>query len=253
MSGMLLEIEGLHAEIDGKEILKGIDLRLPQGEVHAVMGPNGSGKSTLAYVLSGRDGYVVTAGRVLYQGRDLLALKTEQRACEGVFLAFQYPVEIPGVTGVTFLKTAVNAVRRYHGKGELDAMQFMKLARAKAKELGVPEEMLKRAVNTGFSGGEKKRYDALQAALLDPRLMILDETDSGLDVDALRMVAEGVERMRGPQRSMLVITHYQRILDYIRPDRVHVLVDGRIVDSGDRRLALELEKSGYASYQGKAA
>ena len=253
MSGMLLEIEGLHAEIDGKEILKGIDLRLPQGEVHAVMGPNGSGKSTLAYVLSGRDGYVVTAGRVLYQGRDLLALKTEQRACEGVFLAFQYPVEIPGVTGVTFLKTAVNAVRRYHGKGELDAMQFMKLARAKAKELGVPEEMLKRAVNTGFSGGEKKRYDALQAALLDPRLMILDETDSGLDIDALRLVADGINSLRDPSRAMLVITHYQRILDYIRPDRVHVLVDGRIVDSGDRRLALELEKSGYASYQGKAA
>jgi Fe-S cluster assembly ATP-binding protein len=249
----MLEIRGLHAEIDGKEILKGIDLVIPTGEVHAVMGPNGSGKSTLSYVLTGRDGYQVTKGEVLYKGRDLLAMKTEERACEGLFLAFQYPVEIPGVTGVTFLKTAVNAVRRHHGQPELDAMQFMKLARAKAKELGVPEEMLKRAVNTGFSGGEKKRYDALQAALLNPSLMILDETDSGLDVDALRMVAEGVDRMRGPERSMLVITHYQRILDYIVPDRVHVLVDGRIAQSGDRHLALELEKSGYAQFQGKAA
>lgn len=253
MSGDLLEIRDLHAEIDGKEILKGISLALPVGEVHAVMGPNGSGKSTLSYVLSGRPGYQVTKGEVYYKGKDLLAMKTEERACEGVFLAFQYPVEIPGVTGVTFLKTAVNAVRRYHGKSELDAMQFMKLARAKAKELGVPEEMLKRAVNTGFSGGEKKRYDALQAALLDPSLMILDETDSGLDVDALRMVAEGIDRMRSPERSMLVITHYQRILDYIKPDRVHVLVDGRIALSGDRSLALELEKTGYAQYQGKAA
>jgi Fe-S cluster assembly ATP-binding protein len=253
MSGDLLEIRDLHAEIDGKEILKGISLVLPVGEVHAVMGPNGSGKSTLSYVLSGRPGYQVTKGEVFYKGKDLLAMKTEDRACEGVFLAFQYPVEIPGVTGVTFLKTAVNAVRRYHGKGELDAMQFMKLARAKAKELGVPEEMLKRAVNTGFSGGEKKRYDALQAALLDPSLMILDETDSGLDVDALRMVAEGIDRMRSPERSMLVITHYQRILDYIKPDRVHVLVDGRIALSGDSTLAVELEKTGYAQYQGKAA
>src|SRR5271170_3352646 len=246
MSTPMLEIRGLRAEIDGKEILKGVDLVIPTGEVHAVMGPNGSGKSTLSYVLAGREGYHVTGGSVLYKGKDLLAMKTEERACEGVFLAFQYPVEIPGVTGVNFLKTAVNAVRRYHGKNELDAMQFMKLARAKAKELGVPEDMLKRAVNTGFSGGEKKRYDALQAALLDPSLMILDETDSGLDVDALRMVAEGVDRMRGPERSMLVITHYQRILDYIKPDRVHVLVDGRIVQSGDRTLALDLEKSGYA-------
>jgi Fe-S cluster assembly ATP-binding protein len=255
MSGSpaLLEIRDLHAEIDGKKILRGIDLVLPQGEVHAVMGPNGSGKSTLSYVLSGRDGYHVTGGSVLYRGKDLLAMKTEERACEGVFLAFQYPVEIPGVTGVTFLKTAVNAVRRYHGQPELDAMQFMKLARAKARELGVPEDMLKRAVNTGFSGGEKKRYDALQAALLDPRLMILDETDSGLDVDALRMVAESIERMRSPERSMLVITHYQRILDYIVPDRVHVLVDGRIVQSGDRHLAQDLEKTGYAQFQGQAA
>jgi Fe-S cluster assembly ATP-binding protein len=249
----MLEIKGLRAEIDGKEILKGVDLVIPTGEVHAIMGPNGSGKSTLSYVLTGRTGYEVTAGEVLYKGRDLLAMKTEERACEGVFLAFQYPVEIPGVTGVNFLKTAVNAVRRYHGRSELDAMQFMKLARAKAKELGVPEDMLKRAVNTGFSGGEKKRYDALQAALLDPSLMILDETDSGLDVDALRIVAEGVDRMRGPERSMLVITHYQRILDYIVPDRVHVLVEGRIVQSGDQSLARELEKSGYAQYQGKAA
>ena len=253
MSVPMLEIRGLRAEIDGKEILKGVDLVIPTGEVHAIMGPNGSGKSTLSYVLTGREGYEVTAGEVLYKGKDLLAMKTEERACEGVFLAFQYPVEIPGVTGVNFLKTAVNAVRRYHGRPELDAMQFMKLARAKAKELGVNEDMLKRAVNTGFSGGEKKRYDALQAALLDPSLMILDETDSGLDVDALRIVAEGVDRMRGPERSMLVITHYQRILDYIVPDRVHVLVGGRIVESGDQSLARELEKSGYAQFQGKAA
>jgi Fe-S cluster assembly ATP-binding protein len=249
----MLEIKGLRAEIDGKEILKGVDLVIPTGEVHAIMGPNGSGKSTLSYVLTGRDGYEVTGGEVFYKGRDLLAMSIEERACEGVFLAFQYPVEIPGVTGVNFLKTAVNAVRRHHGRPELDAMQFMKLARAKAKELGVSEDMLKRAVNTGFSGGEKKRYDALQAALLDPSLMILDETDSGLDVDALRIVAEGVDRMRGPERSMLVITHYQRILDYIVPDRVHVLVGGRIVQSGDQTLARELEKSGYAQFQGKAA
>jgi Fe-S cluster assembly ATP-binding protein len=249
----MLEIRGLRAEVDGKEILKGIDLVIPTGEVHAIMGPNGSGKSTLSYVLTGREGYQVTEGEVLYKGRDLLAMKTEERACEGVFLAFQYPVEIPGVTGVTFLKTALNAVRRHHGQPELDAMQFMKLARAKAKELGVPDDMLKRAVNTGFSGGEKKRYDALQAALLEPSLMILDETDSGLDVDALRMVAEGVDRMRGPDRSMLVITHYQRILDYIVPDRVHVLVGGRIAESGGKELALELEKTGYAQFQGKAA
>jgi Fe-S cluster assembly ATP-binding protein len=253
MSVPMLEIRGLRAEIDGKEILKGIDLVIPTGEVHAVMGPNGSGKSTLSYVLTGRDGYEVTGGEVFYKGKDLLAMSIEERACEGVFLAFQYPVEIPGVTGVNFLKTAVNAVRRHHGRPELDAMQFMKLARAKAKELGVPEDMLKRAVNTGFSGGEKKRYDALQAALLDPSLMILDETDSGLDVDALRIVAEGVDRMRGPERSMLVITHYQRILDYIVPDRVHVLVGGRIVESGDQTLARELEKTGYAQFQGQAA
>lgn len=253
MSTPMLEIRGLRAEIDGKEILKGVDLVIPTGEVHAIMGPNGSGKSTLSYVLTGRDGYEVTGGEVFYKGRDLLAMSIEERACEGVFLAFQYPVEIPGVTGVNFLKTAVNAVRRHHGRPELDAMQFMKLARAKAKELGVNEDMLKRAVNTGFSGGEKKRYDALQAALLDPSLMILDETDSGLDVDALRIVAEGVDRMRGPERSMLVITHYQRILDYIVPDRVHVLVGGRIVESGDQSLARELEKTGYAQFQGKAA
>jgi Fe-S cluster assembly ATP-binding protein len=253
MSTPMLEIRGLKAEIDGKQILNGVDLVIPTGEVHAIMGPNGSGKSTLSYVLTGRDGYEVTGGEVFYKGRDLLAMSTEERACEGVFLAFQYPVEIPGVTGVNFLKTAVNAVRRHHGRPELDAMQFMKLARAKAKELGVSEDMLKRAVNTGFSGGEKKRYDALQAALLDPSLMILDETDSGLDVDALRIVAEGVDRMRGPERSMLVITHYQRILDYIVPDRVHVLVGGRIVESGDQTLARELEKTGYAQFQGKAA
>jgi Fe-S cluster assembly ATP-binding protein len=249
----MLEIEGLTASVGGKEILNGIDLVIPAGEVHAIMGPNGSGKSTLSYVLTGRDGYEVTGGSVRYRGKDLLALNTEQRAGEGVFLAFQYPVEIPGVTGLNFLKTAVNAVRRYRGEGELDAMQFLKLARAKAKALGVGEDMLKRAVNTGFSGGEKKRYDILQAALLEPRLMILDETDSGLDVDALRIVAEGVEAMRGPDRAILVITHYQRILDYIAPDRVHVLVNGRIVRSGGPDVATELERTGYAQYQGQAA
>jgi len=250
---MMLEIKNLHASIDGREILKGIDLVIPDGEVHAIMGPNGSGKSTMSYVLAGRDGYNVTAGSVRYRGQDLLALNIEERARLGVFLAFQYPVEIPGVTGVNFLKTAVNAVRRSRGEAELDAMQFLKLARKKCKELGVGEDMLKRAVNTGFSGGEKKRYEALQMALLEPSLLILDETDSGLDIDALKVVSESVVRLRTPQRSMLVITHYQRILDYIVPDRVHVLAGGRIVESGGKELAKELERTGYAQFVGEAA
>ncbi len=249
----LLEIRNLRAKVEGREILKGIDLTIPAGEVHAVMGPNGSGKSTLSYVLAGRDGYEITDGTVLYRGRDLLALKPEERACDGIFLAFQYPVEIPGVTGFNFLKTAVNSVRRHRGESELDAMQFLKLVRKKAADLGVGEEMLKRAVNSGFSGGEKKRYEALQMALLEPRLMILDETDSGLDIDALKVVAEGVTRMRSPERGMLVITHYQRILDYILPDRVHVLAHGQIAQSGGPELAHELERTGYAQYAGQAA
>ncbi|HIJ37869.1 MAG TPA: Fe-S cluster assembly ATPase SufC [Rhodospirillaceae bacterium] len=249
----MLEIKNLQATIDGKEILKGIDLVIPDGEVHAIMGPNGSGKSTLSYVLAGRDGYQVTGGSAHYRGQDLLALNTEERARLGVFLAFQYPVEIPGVTGINFLKTAVNAVRRSRGESELDAMQFLKLARKKAKELGVGEEMLRRAVNTGFSGGEKKRYEALQMALLEPSLLILDETDSGLDIDALKVVSEGVVALRSPKRAMLVITHYQRILDYIIPDRVHVLAGGKIVQSGSKELAQELERTGYAQFTGQAA
>jgi Fe-S cluster assembly ATP-binding protein len=251
--GPLLEIRDLHATVDGHEILKGIDLVVPAGEVHAVMGPNGSGKSTLSYVLAGRDGYQATAGSVLFHGRNLLDMKPEERAREGVFLAFQYPVEIPGVTGLNFLKTAVNAVRRARGESELDAMQFLKMARRKAKELGVDEEMLRRPVNTGFSGGEKKRYEALQMSLLEPRLMILDETDSGLDIDALKAVSEGVVAMKSSERGLLVITHYQRILDYLVPDRVHVLADGRIVQSGGKELASELERTGYAQYTGQAA
>ena len=249
----LLEVRGLRATVAGHEILKGIDLVIRPGEVHAVMGPNGAGKSTLSYVLTGRNGYEVTAGTAHFKGIDLLALNTEERARQGVFLAFQSPVEIPGVTGVNFLKTAVNAVRRSRGESELDAMQFLKLARRKAKELGVGEEMLSRAVNTGFSGGEKKRYEALQMALLEPSLMILDETDSGLDIDALRVVAGAVAGMRNENRGILVITHHQRILDSIVPDHVHVLADGRIVESGDKELALTLERTGYAEFAGRAA
>ncbi|MBL8671145.1 MAG: Fe-S cluster assembly ATPase SufC [Alphaproteobacteria bacterium] len=248
----MLTITGLRASVDGKEILKGIDLAIAPGEVHAVMGPNGSGKSTLSYVLAGRDGYQVTGGSATYRGKDLLAMEPEVRAREGVFLAFQYPVEIPGVSTSTFLKEAVNAVRRHRGEGELDAMQFLKLVRAKAKALGVGDDMLKRAVNAGFSGGEKKRAEVLQMALLEPRLAILDETDSGLDIDALKVVADGVNALRGPDRSMLVITHYQRLLDYIVPDRVHVLSGGRIVRSGGKELAHELEAKGYAG-MGQAA
>jgi Fe-S cluster assembly ATP-binding protein len=244
----MLEIKNLHATVDGKPILKGLDLTVDAGEVHAVMGPNGAGKSTLSYVLAGRDGYEVTEGQVLYKGQDLLALEPEERAAAGLFLAFQYPVEIPGVTNTTFLKSALNAVRKARGEKELDAMQFLKLVRAKTKALGMSDEMLKRAVNVGFSGGEKKRNEVLQMAVLDPAFCVLDETDSGLDIDALRIVADGVNALRGPERAMLVITHYQRLLDYIVPDKVHVLVEGRIARTGGKELALELEEKGYAEF-----
>ena len=248
----MLEIKGLTAEVDGKPILKGIDLIVPQGEVHAIMGPNGSGKSTLSYVLSGRDGYEVTGGTATLHGQDLLAMEPEERAAAGVFLAFQYPVELPGVGNATFLRTALNAIRRAKGEGELDAMQFLKLARERMKALSMNDEMLKRGVNVGFSGGEKKRNEILQMALLQPKLAILDETDSGLDIDALKIVADGVNAMRGPDFSALVITHYQRLLDYIVPDRVHVLMGGRIVRSGGPELAKELEAQGYGAIQAAA-
>ncbi|MGE3339934.1 MAG: Fe-S cluster assembly ATPase SufC [Alphaproteobacteria bacterium] len=241
----LLEISDLHATVDGKPILAGLDLSIGAGEVHAVMGPNGSGKSTLAYTLAGRDGYEPTAGGVAFEGRDLLAMTADERARAGIFLAFQYPVEIPGVTGMTFLKTAVNAARAARGEPELDAMEFLRFVRAKAATLGIGDDMLKRAVNVGFSGGEKKRFEVLQLATLEPRLAILDETDSGLDVDALRVVADGVNAMRDGKRSMLVITHYQRLLDLIVPDHVHILAGGRIVRSGGPDLAREVEASGY--------
>ncbi|MGA1860415.1 Fe-S cluster assembly ATPase SufC [Azospirillum sp. 11R-A] len=244
----MIEIKNLHATVDGKEILKGVDLTIRPGEVHAIMGPNGAGKSTMSYVLAGRDGYEVTEGSVTYYGKDLLAMEPEERAAEGVFLAFQYPVEIPGVGNTTFLKTAINAIRKHRGEKELDAMQFLKLIREKTKALGMSDEMLKRAVNVGFSGGEKKRNETLQMAVLEPKFAILDETDSGLDIDALKIVAEGVNALRSPERSMLVITHYQRLLDYIIPDHVHVLAAGRIVKSGGKELALELEKNGYRDF-----
>jgi Fe-S cluster assembly ATP-binding protein len=241
----MLEIRDLHVEVEGKAILKGIDLSVRAGEVHAVMGPNGSGKSTLSYVLAGREGYVVTRGTVTYDGKDLLALSPEERAREGVFLAFQYPVEIPGVNNTYFLKAAVNAVRKHRGLDELDAMDFMQLVREKMKVVKMKDDLLKRSVNEGFSGGEKKRNEIFQMAMLEPRLAVLDETDSGLDIDALKVVADGVNSLRSPERATLVVTHYQRLLDYIVPDYVHVLANGRIVKSGDRGLALELEKRGY--------
>ncbi|MEQ8604488.1 MAG: Fe-S cluster assembly ATPase SufC [Marivibrio sp.] len=244
----LLEIKNLHAEVGGQEILKGIDLTVNPGEVHAIMGPNGSGKSTLSYALAGREGYEPTQGGVLFDGKDLMEMAPEERACEGLFLAFQYPVELPGVGGTTFLKHALNAKRKYHGEDELDAMAFVKQLRAKAKELNMSDEMLKRPVNVGFSGGEKKRNETLQMAVLEPRLAILDETDSGLDIDALKIVADGVNKLRSPERAFVVITHYQRLLDYIVPDHVHVLSKGRIVSSGGKELALELEKNGYADF-----
>ena len=249
----MLEIKNLHAKVGDIEILKGVDLNIEAGKVHAIMGPNGAGKSTLSYVLSGRDGYEVTEGLVIYKGKDLLAMEPEKRAGEGVFLAFQYPVEIPGVSTMNFLKAAVNSVRKYRGESEFDAMDFLKFVREQTKILNISDDMLKRAVNVGFSGGEKKRAEVLQMAVLNPSFAILDETDSGLDVDALRIVGEGVTALRSPERSMLVITHYQRLLDYIVPDVVHVLADGKIVDSGDKNLALELEKNGYANYTEAAA
>tara|TARA_B100001971_G_scaffold168723_1_gene160333 strand:- start:776 stop:1525 length:750 start_codon:yes stop_codon:yes gene_type:complete len=249
----MLEIKNLHAKVGDIEILKGVDLNIEAGKVHAIMGPNGAGKSTLSYVLSGRDGYEVTEGSVIYKGKDLLAMEPEERAGEGVFLAFQYPVEIPGVSTMNFLKAAVNSVRKYRGESEFDAMDFLKFVREQTKILNISDDMLKRAVNVGFSGGEKKRAEVLQMAVLNPSFAILDETDSGLDVDALRIVGEGVTALRSPERSMLVITHYQRLLDYIVPDVVHVLADGKIVDSGDKNLALELEKNGYANYTEAAA
>jgi Fe-S cluster assembly ATP-binding protein len=249
----MLEIKNLHAAVDGKEILKGIDLNIKAGAVHAIMGPNGSGKSTLSYILAGREGYEVTQGSVIYKGKDLLALKPEERAAQGVFLAFQYPVEIPGVSNISFLKSALNAVRQSRGEDELDAMQMLKLLREKSKSLGMTEDMLKRAVNVGFSGGEKKRNEILQMAVLEPALCILDETDSGLDIDALKIVADGVNALRSKDRAMLVITHYQRLLDYIKPDHVHVLAQGRIQKSGGPELARELEKKGYAGFTGEAA
>jgi Fe-S cluster assembly ATP-binding protein len=242
----MLKIENLHATIDGKQILNGLTLEIPQGQVHAIMGPNGSGKSTLSYVLAGREGYEVTEGSVTFNGQDLLAMEPEERAVAGVFLAFQAPVELPGVGNANFLRTALNAIRRARGEGDLDAMQFLKLARARMKVLNMPEEMLKRNVNVGFSGGERKRNEMLQMAMLSPRFAVLDETDSGLDIDALKMVADTVNSLRGPDFSALVITHYQRLLNHIVPDRVHVLAAGRVVRSGGPELAHELEASGYA-------
>ena len=249
----MLEIRDLHASVEGQAILNGVDLSVGAGEVHAVMGPNGSGKSTLSYVLSGREGYAVDRGEVLYDGRDLLELEPEERAAAGLFLAFQYPVEIPGVGTMTFLRTALNAVRRSRGGDELDAMQFLRVVREKARALGIGDDMLKRALNVGFSGGEKKRNEMLQLAVLEPRLAILDETDSGLDIDALKIVAEGVNALRSPDRAMLIITHYQRLLDHIVPDRVHVLAKGRILRSGGSELAHELEAKGYAEILSEAA
>lgn len=248
----MLEIKNLHASVEDKEILKGISLKIPSGEVHAVMGPNGSGKSTLSYVLAGREDYAVTKGSVALDGKNLLDLAPEERAAAGLFLAFQYPIEIPGVQTTTFLKTAVNAIRKQNGQEEMDALTFLKTLKSKAEKLGVSDEMLKRPVNVGFSGGEKKRMEILQMAMLEPKCAVLDETDSGLDIDALKVVADGVNALRGPDKSFLVITHYQRLLDYIVPDVVHVLVGGKIVKTGGPDLAKELEASGYAGVQDAA-
>ena len=248
----MLEIKNLHASVAGVEILRGVDLVVNAGEIHAIMGPNGSGKSTLCYVIAGRDGYEVTSGEILYKGQDLTELEPEERAAEGVFLAFQYPVEIPGVPNTTFLKEALNAIRRHRGESELDAMECVKLVREKTMEFGIPDDMLKRPVNVGFSGGEKKRNEILQMAVLNPALAVLDETDSGLDIDALKIVADGVNALQSPECATLVITHYQRLLDHIVPDFVHVLANGRIRRSGGKELALELEEKGYADF-GEAA
>jgi Fe-S cluster assembly ATP-binding protein len=249
----LLEIKNLHANVAGREILKGIDLVLNAGEVHAIMGPNGSGKSTLAQVLSGRDLYQVTAGEVVYDGKDLLAMSPEDRAREGIFMAFQYPVEIPGVSNLYFLKAALNAIRKHQGLTDLDAMDFLAIVKERMVLMEMDQSLLNRAVNTGFSGGEKKRNEILQMAVLEPKLAILDETDSGLDIDALKIVAAGVNALRSPARAMIVVTHYQRLLNYIVPDFVHVLAEGRIVKSGGKELALELEESGYVGIEGEAA
>jgi Fe-S cluster assembly ATP-binding protein len=241
----LLEIENLHASVDGHKILKGVNLTMNAGEVHSIMGPNGSGKSTLAQVLARRETFEVTQGRILFNGKDLLEMKPEDAACEGVFMAFQYPVEIPGIGNAYFLRSAMNAIRKYHGQDELDAMDFLPLYKERLRQLEMDEKLMNRSVNEGFSGGEKKRNEILQLAMLEPKLAILDETDSGLDIDALRIVAQGVNTMRSPERAFLVITHYQRLLNYIKPDFVHVLVDGRIATSGGPELALELEEKGY--------
>jgi Fe-S cluster assembly ATP-binding protein len=248
----MLEIRNLHASANGVDILHGLNLTVKAGEVHAIMGPNGSGKSTLAHVLAGRPGYVATKGQVLYKGKDLLALSPEDRAREGVFLAFQYPVEISGVSNVYFLKAALNAIRKHRGEPELDAMDFLALVKEKAKVVDIDDALVKRPVNEGFSGGEKKRNEIFQMAILDPALAILDETDSGLDIDALRTVAAGVNQLRSPQRAMILVTHYQRLLNYIVPDHVHVLLDGRIVKSGGKELAVELESRGYEWLEGRA-
>lgn len=242
----MLEIKDLHVEVDGKEILKGLNLNINPGEVHAIMGPNGAGKSTLSYAICGKEGYDITKGSITFKGKDFLELDANERAGEGVFLGFQYPVEIPGVSNMNFLKAALNSLRRYRGEEEIAAVDFLKLIRSKAAELDMDPEMLKRAVNVGFSGGEKKRNEMVQMAVLDPIFAVLDETDSGLDIDALRIVAEGINRMRGSDKAILVITHYQRLLDYVVPDFVHVLSNGKIVKSGDKSLALKLEKDGYA-------
>ena len=246
----MLKIQDLHVEVDGKPILKGINLDIEAGQVHAIMGPNGSGKSTLAYVLAGREGYEVTKGSVLYQGQDLMDMTPEMRAAEGVFLGFQYPVAIPGVRNIYFLKAALNAIRKHRGEDPLDAIDFMKLSKKKAALVQLPDELTKRSVNDGFSGGEKKRNEIYQMAMLEPSLAVLDETDSGLDIDALKVVAQGVNGLRGPDRAMLVITHYQRLLDYIVPDVVHVLINGQIVRTGDKNLAKRLEKEGYSEVRG---
>jgi Fe-S cluster assembly ATP-binding protein len=249
----LLEIDDLHAGIEGKDILRGLTLTVNAGEVHAIMGPNGSGKSTLAYVLAGKDGYAPTAGEVRFNGRNIFELAPDERAAAGLFLAFQYPLEIPGVATMTFLRTALNAQRKKRGETELSTPEFLKAVRGLAKTLNIDQDMLRRPVNVGFSGGEKKRNEILQMALLEPKLAVLDETDSGLDIDALKIVADGVNRLRGPARSFIVITHYQRLLNYIVPDVVHVLSKGRIVKTGGKELALELEARGYAEYQEEAA
>ncbi|MDY6979989.1 MAG: Fe-S cluster assembly ATPase SufC [Pseudomonadota bacterium] len=249
----MLSIKNLHVNVDGKPILKGLNLEIGTGEVHAIMGPNGSGKSTLAYVLSGRDGYEVTDGQIIYEGEDLLELETEERAHKGVFLAMQYPVELPGVNNMIFLKESLNAIRRARGEDELDSVKFMQLIKEKAKMVKLDEKLLKRSVNAGFSGGEKKRNEILQMAMLEPKLALLDETDSGLDIDALRIVAEGVNALRSPERSVVLVTHYQRLLDYIQPDHVHVLAHGKIVRSGGKELAHELEEKGYSWIEEGAA